>query len=301
MSRALLLSRFLRAARLRLAALCLCLGGVRTAAARACVWKVTDGGHTLYLAGSVHELRASDYPLPPEYGQAFAASSALAFETDPGTSAEKWQAGLEQAARLPPGVTLRDKVDPRTYAYIQRVLARAHGVTDPEKKIARLRPWALADLLQSPGGEPLEGKLTSGVEGYLFPRARRAHKKTAGLVSFKEHMAVFGGMSDTDNEIYLLHSFIHLDTTSGDFERTVAAWKRGDSDAIDRMFREEYRDAPSIRQRIIVDRNRVWLPKIEGYLQSGQTWMVVAGAAHMSGSDGLPAMLRAQGYQVEQI
>ena len=52
---------------------------------------------------------------------------------------------------------------------------------------------------------------------------------------------------------------------------------------------------------MVVARNRPLMPKIEGYLKSGTTWMVVAGAAHMSGSDGLPATLRAQGYQVKQL
>ena len=279
---------------------CFCLGGARTALAKACVWKVTSGNRTLYLAGSVHVLRASDFPLPPEYDEAFAASSSLAFETDPDASAEQFQAGLERAAQLPRGVTLRDRVDPRTYAYILRVIATVHGSTDPEKKIAHLKPWALAEMLQSPkGGETLPHH--EGVEGYLIPRGRRAHKHMEGLVPFKEHMAVFGSMSDTDNEIYLLHTFIHLDSDSGGYAANVTAWKHGDSDAIDRMFRADYQDAPSIRQRIIVDRNLAWMPKIERYLRSGQTWTVVAGAAHMSGSDGLPAMLRARGYQVEQL
>ena len=192
-------------------------------------------------------------------------------------------------------------MDPRTYAYIQRVLANVHGATDPEKKITHVRPWALAEMLHSPKNSGLQIGHGLGVEDYLVPRAERAHKRLEGLVSFKEHMAVFGGMSDTDNEIYLLHTFIHLDTEGEGFDRNVAAWKRGDSDTIDRMFRQEYSDAPSIRQRIIVDRNRLWLPKIEGYLRSGRTWMVVAGAAHMSGGDGLPAMLRARGYTVEQL
>ena len=280
--------------------MCLCVGGVRTASAKACVWKVTSGNQTLYLAGSVHVLRESDFPLPPEYDEAFAASSSMAFETDPDATAEQFQTGLEHAAQLPKNVTLRDCVDPRTYAYILRVIAKVHGSTNPEKKIEHLKPWALAEMLQSPkGGDTLPHH--EGVEGYLIPRGHRAHKHMEGLVPFKEHMAVFGGMSDTDNEIYLLHTFIHLDSTSSGYAANVAAWKRGDSNAIDRMFRADYQDAPSIRQRIIVDRNLAWMPKIERYLHSGQTWMVVAGAAHMSGSDGLPAMLRARGYQVEQL
>jgi uncharacterized protein YbaP (TraB family) len=41
-----------------------------TALAVSCVWKVTTGdGHTLYLGGSFHALRPSDYPLPREYNR----------------------------------------------------------------------------------------------------------------------------------------------------------------------------------------------------------------------------------------
>lgn len=294
-------SRFSLAAGLLLA-VCLSLCGGRAANARACVWKVTDdAGHTLYLAGSIHALRDMDYPLPPEYDQAFAASSALAFETDMGATSEQFARGLGQAAQLPRGVTLRDRVDPRTYAYVLRVLSKVHGATDPEKKIEHLRPWALGVMLNSPKADPALLPHRAGIEGYLYPRGLRAKKKMEGLVPFKDHIAVFGGMSDTDNEIFLLHAFVHLDTGTTEFANTAAAWKKGDSDAIDRMFRQEYADAPSIRQRIIVDRNNLWMPKVEGYLHSGRTWMVVAGAAHMSGSDGLPAMLRARGYQMEQF
>ena len=282
-------------------AVCVCLSGVRAASAKACVWRVTQGDHTLYLAGSIHQLRSSDYPLPPEYDQAYTASTALAFETDLTGKPSEFMESLWQAGQLPRGVLLRDRVDPRTYAYLQRVLGKVHGATDPEKKIEHLRPWAVAMMLHSPKNDPFAQGRSPGVEGYLIPIAKHDHKKTAGLVRFKDHIAVFGGMSDTDSEIYLLHSFIHLDAGSLQFNDMAAAWKRGDTDAIDRMDQQDYADAPSIRQRLILDRNRLWLPKIEGYLQSGQTWMVVAGAAHMSGADGLPAMLRAQGYQVEQF
>ena len=66
-------------------------------------------------------------------------------------------------------------------------------------------------------------------------------------------------------------------------------------------MKADYRDAPSLHRRIVTDRNRAWLPKIEEFLRSGKTWMVVAGSAHMGGEDGLPALLAARGYQVEQL
>ena len=280
------------------AALCLWLLALAAPVARAhsCVWRVTDpAGHTLYLAGSVHALRAQDFPLPASYDQAFAASAGVAFETDLGTPQEKWDTALEQAGRYPDGVTLRDRVDPRTYAYIVKVASQVKGGGDPTRQIEHLRPWALAFLLTAQGFEGVSS--SHGVEPYLAAKARAAHKPTVGLVPFKQHIAVFGGMSDADSELFLLHEFIHLDAGSDEFKRTVAAWRRGDVDAVVK----DYEDSPSIRRRLLTERNLAWMPRIDGFLRSGQTWMVVAGAAHMAGPQGLPALLQAKGCRVEQL
>ena len=271
------------------------------AAAKSCVWRVTSEGHTLYLAGSVHALRASDYPLPPAYDAALAASSGLAFETDLNVAPEKWAKAIEQAGRLPDGVTIRDRVDPRTYAYLQRVLTHVHGSTAPEKKIEHLKPWAVSWMLEPPGGGVQGLTHGRGVESYLMAHAKAEHKTVTGLVPFEQHIAVFGAMNDADSEACLLLAFIHLNTESAGFQRVLTAWKRGDIATIDASMKADYRDAPSLHRRIVTDRNRVWLPRIEDFLRSGKTWMVVAGSAHMGGEDGLPALLAARGYQVEQL
>ncbi len=280
--------------------LCLGLAGLAAGPSRArglsCVWKVTaPAGGTLYLAGSVHALRRSDFPLPASYDAAFAASAGLAFETDLSTSPDKWGAALEQAGTLPKGTTLRDRVDPRTYAYIVRVASQVKGANTPEKQLEHLRPWALAFMLTPQGFEGVSS--AHGVETYLGAKAKAAHKPMVGLVPFKQHIAVFGDMSDADSELFLVHEFIHLDSGSAEFKRTVAAWRRGDVEAVV----QDYEDAPTIRRRLLTDRNLSWMPRIDGFLRSGKTWMVVAGAAHMAGPQGLPALLKAQGCRVEQL
>ncbi len=271
------------------------------APARCCVWKVTSGDATLYLAGSVHALRSQDYPLPAAYDQAFDQSTELFFETDPNAKAETWAREMGRAATLPDGVTLKDKVDPRTYAYILRVIKQVKGSTSAETKIQHLRPWALGMMVQAPDGAP---KIASsmGVESYFYKKAEKAHKHCAGLVPLKQHIAVLGGMSDEDSEIFLLMQFINRDTNSTGFDKIVSAWKTGDADTINRTMRTDYKDAPSFYQRLITDRNRLWMPKLEGFLHDRrQTRLVVVGAAHTAGDEGLPALLRKQGYQVEQL
>jgi len=72
-------------------------------------------GGAIYLAGSVHALRSSDYPLPAAYNHAFDASSRVVFENDP-KAASKETKELVRAGTYPKGDTLKNHVDPRTYA-----------------------------------------------------------------------------------------------------------------------------------------------------------------------------------------
>ncbi len=74
------------------------------------------------------------------------------------------------------------------------------------------------------------------------------------------------------------------------------AWKAGDAPTVERIVLQELRKEPGMYQRLLVDRNKDWLPKIEAlFARKGRTFVVV-GAAHLVGSDGLLAMLKAKGY-----
>ena len=109
----------------------------RTIVALSCVWKVTGpNGGVLYLGGSVHALRNSDYPLPVAYNRAFDASSRLVFEDDPKESAQAAKE-LFRAGTYPKGDNLRNHVDPRTYDYVRRVFAL---MKIPEEKFSHYLP-----------------------------------------------------------------------------------------------------------------------------------------------------------------
>jgi uncharacterized protein YbaP (TraB family) len=115
----------------------LCVVAPPGSAATACVWKVTGpSGGTLYLGGSVHALRSSDYPLPPAFNRAFDASSRLVFEVDEKALVQASN-GLLKAGRYPKGDSLKNHVDPRTYAYLRRVFAL---MKVPEANFSRFRP-----------------------------------------------------------------------------------------------------------------------------------------------------------------
>lgn len=266
----------------------------RATVASSCVWKVTGpNGGVLYLGGSVHALRSSDYPLAVAYNRAFGASSRLVFEDDPKESA---QAAKEffRAGTYPKGDNLRNHVDPRTYDYIRRFFAL---VNVSEDKFSKYRPWLLNVLLSSPSSEHWQ----LGVERYLARRAGANSKPVSGLESAKEHNAVFVDLTDREAEALLLILFINASHEGSSGANIIGSWRRGDADALSRTLQESFRDFPSLGRRIVDLRNRDWLPKIEGYLRSGQTYFVVVGAGHMGGPNGLLALLRARGCKIEQL
>ncbi|CAN5262600.1 TraB/GumN family protein [soil metagenome] len=259
----------------------------------AAVWKVTaPNGRSIYIGGSVHALRSADYPLPAAFNRAFDASSRIVFEVD-----EKALSGsgksLLQAGEYPKGDSLKNHVDPRTYDYVRRVFGLM-GV--PEAKFARYRPWFLVLVLQAPGLHGFSDQL--GVDHFLLQRAKANRKTVLGLESTREHAEVFSGLTDRQGELLLLHSFL---PGQGKKFAWLPAWRRGDVDALARVMHDQYREFPSFAVRILDQRNRRWMPKIEGYLQSGHTHFVVVGAGHLGGPAGVLTMLRARGYQVSQL
>jgi uncharacterized protein len=261
--------------------------------AASCVWKVTGpNGGTLFLGGSVHALRSTDYPLPAPYNLALDASSRLVFETDLASN-EAASKGLIQAGRYPKGDSLKNHVDPRTYSYVRRFFALQNV---PEQKFNAYRPWLIDMILESP---PTENSRL-GVEQFLKQRAQTNHKPITGLESVQEHMAPFVGLSDHEGEALLLVHFINMGRTNPGIEKILQSWRHGDIDTLTRSMRDEYRDFPAFNDRIITARNRRWIPKIEGFIRSGQTYFVVAGAGHMGGGEGVVALLQARGYKVEQ-
>jgi uncharacterized protein YbaP (TraB family) len=263
----------------------------------ASVWKVTsESGNVLYLAGSIHALKSTDYPLPSAYNRAFDASDRLVCEVDP-KALDESSKGLLKAGEYPKSDSLKNHVDPRTYDYLRRLFKL---MDVPETKFARYRPWFLSLMLQEPALHGMSGTL--GVEEFLTRRAQANSKPVLGLESAREHADIFLGLTDRQSEAMLLIMFIPAGRDRGSAGNALAeAWRRGDVDADTRVFMDSFRDFPSLADRLLTNRNRKWIPKIEGYLHSGKTYFVVAGAAHMGGPNGVLALLRARGYRIEQL
>jgi hypothetical protein len=260
----------------------------------ACVWKVTGpNGHILYLGGSMHGLQSTDYPLPAAYNRAFDLSSRIIFEDDSKGLTPGQLKKLLKSSEYPKNDSLKNHLDPRVYDYLRRLFAATSKT--PESQWSRARPWALLMGLMASGTNSL------GVEVYLAQRARANRKPIEGLESSREHLEIITGMTDQQAELALLASFAQAAPGTDKNKSVLDQWRAGNAEALARDLRESYHDLPSFYQRLIVDRNRNWVPKIERYLNGRETCFVVVGAGHIGGPEGVMAMLKARGYTIEQM
>ncbi len=261
-----------------------------------CVWRVTNVAAPFYLVGSFHNLRGDDYPLPDIYRKALRDSERLLFEYDPKEKnffAKKFLA----AAKYPPGKDIRDDVRPTTLALLAKYL-RATRIRFDEAK--NYKPWALALRLWTARGYAAAVG-TRAVDDYLAYEAQRLHKETGGLESVQEHVAFWENMLQADGENLLLTTMLRSDQIRIRFDETRAAWKRGDIATLSATNASLRKGDRPTAQRLLDQRNRRWLPRIEAEMKTGKPTAIVAGAGHFSGVNSVIDLLQKRGYKIVQL
>ena len=126
-------------------------------------------------------------------------------------------------------------------------------------------------------------------------------KGVQGLETFAFQISQFDGMSMEMQDRLLAETLKELETTKTSFTRMADAWRAGDALEIERLVLNDLKSEPQMYDRLLVDRNRTWLPKIEALFSRPKAAFVVVGAAHLVGSDGILQMLKAKGYTIEQL
>ena len=80
---------------------------------KTCLWEIPAEGGAVFLLGSIHFMRADDYPLPPAMDAAYAACRAVVFETDIGLMQDpRVQARMLELGMLPAGRSVFDTIGP---------------------------------------------------------------------------------------------------------------------------------------------------------------------------------------------
>ena len=81
----------------------------------------------------------------------------------------------------------------------------------------------------------------------------------------------------------------------------VEAWLTGDPSVVDDQLGAMKRDHPRLYDRMLVERNQAWVPRIEAMLAEPGTSFVLVGGAHLGGDDSLLRFLTEAGLPPKRV
>jgi uncharacterized protein YbaP (TraB family) len=139
-----------------------------------------------------------------------------------------------------------------------------------------------------------------GVDRHFFNKAKAMGRPRWALETVAFQLDRFDQLSPKLQEQMLTSTLADVDTQITNVKLVAKAWASGDTKTIEQVLLTELRELPELYQRLLVDRNRNWLPQVESCLGQNSGCFIVVGAAHLVGPEGLPALLAAKGYTVEQ-
>ena len=273
------------------------------------LWKVSDADNSLYLLGSFHLLKPSDYPLSKDVDAAFADAEAVVFEMSPEEMASPTLAmQMGQAALRTDGTRLDSELPSATATRLHAWLAtndadmQASGI--PPQLLQNFEPWfvGLTISIIEMTREGLDPKL--GLDQHFAAAAKAAGKPTAGLETGAQQIAFLDGMGKDEQLQFLTETLDESGKGKRELQQLHGAWRAGDAATLwNGMAADMKRQYPQLYRHINVERNDAWVPKLEQRLRAPgkDDTLVVVGALHLLGSDGVVEKLRAKGYRVERI
>jgi hypothetical protein len=139
-----------------------------------------------------------------------------------------------------------------------------------------------------------------GVEQVIEREAQKDGKPGCGLETFDEQLALLDTLPAEEQLELLLQSLEESKGIEQQMQRLYEAWKDGDAGPLARQLDEDFADYPDLADRLIYARNERWADQVAALLEGPDDVLVVVGALHLAGDQGLPAKLERRGFTVRR-
>ena len=257
------------------------------------LWRYQSDSATVYLAGSIHMLKSSLYPLAEQLQAAFDSSTHLVLEVDStALTTQDMQMKVMKAGLLPSGQTLRGVLAQPLH---ERLEARLQSYGIDIAAVQRMNPAMVMNQLVLLRLMALGYDAALGMEQHFT--ALLGDRQILELESVDQQLEMLFGQP-IETQIQLLRDALDQEL---DVEPIMAdmitAWLSGADQRFLDLFSEQAGDselAKAFNKQLLDDRNQGMAQKVQSYLEATGTYFVLIGAAHFIGDNGIVAILGRQ-------
>ena len=263
------------------------------------MWMAEGASNRVYLLGSVHLLRAQDHPLPQVIDDVYEEAETLYMELDmDDLDPLLMQATINRLGMLEDGTSLRDIMGDELYAEAE---ARAAELDMPLEMLERTEPWLAAITVEQLALTRIGFNPSYGVEMHLLEKASGDGKEILGFESVEQQLSYLDGLSLDAQRDLLMQTLTESAAISELMDDLILAWRSGDIDYLERTLLDDVSGYPELYDTIVANRNRLWVDTIDALLEHREDYLVVVGALHLVGEDGVPQLLEQRGVRITQM
>lgn len=274
-------------------------------------WRATKGAQEITLIGTYHMEDARHAETLARIAPALAAAKTLLVEAGPAEMAAlKEKLGQEPDLMvITDGPTLPEQLSPDLWDKLAAAM-RQRGV--PSFIAAKMQPWYLSMLLSVPPCAMTDMGEDHGLDARLIETAQTQGVPVVALEPFDTIFDIFDSMSRED-QLSMITSTLAVESLSEDMTVTMAdSYFAEESRMIwelsrDLTLRQEgyspervAREFAVMEEAMMTRRNRNWIAVLTGAAEKGPV-LAAFGALHLSGEDGVLALLGAEGFTVERL
>jgi len=275
-------------------------------------WRATRGDKRIHLIGTIHLDDPQLDPITERLKGVIEAADVALFEM---TDAENQQ--LEAAMSTQPDLlfmqdtTLAEALPDADWQRVMEAM-RARGI--PPVVGSRFQPWYMTVLLAMP--PCLSAELQASVSGLDHRLMQIADDTGVPVQALEPWDMLFSLFSDDPLDAQIKHLMIGLQTAedgddmlatlkAGYFEEKhgqaweISRWKALATEGLSRS--EAAALFADMEYDLLTQRNRAWIPVLMEASAAHDRVVAAFGAAHLSGTEGVLALLEAEGFTLERL
>ena len=263
------------------------------------LWHAQGVSNSVYLLGSIHLLRAEDHPLPSIIDAAYEDAEILVMELDmDDLDGAATQRLFNEKGVLRDGTTLRDLMGEELY---RRAAIAAEASDIPIDLLAKSEPWLAAITVEMMALYRIGFDPKMGVELHMTSLAIQDGKPIEGLEAVEEQLAFLDGLSLQAQRDMLLQTLEDSADMAESIDDMIRAWRHGDIEFLETQLLDSLAEHEELNDALVTNRNLRWASQIDELLDDRDDYLIIVGALHLVGEDGVPNLLAQRGVKIRQL